>query len=230
VQTSFATARWRGRKSARSKMSSRRAPEYEGTAGGVKLPELVRRTICLTRPAATFAGSLPLSNALTSRGHKAPRFRQIIPIPAFLAFLADDTKVCERTCQYVVHLLRFAAWPEQRYQAALFEANHTRPAPVQDGARRAPEAVLGQCGPGRPAPLFQLGIRHAAHQPRPQAPYRRRRSGARTGRLGNRGDGGERIVNGTRTACLGAAALVHMSRDIVTRALSTRTRSSPIGP
>src|SRR5438874_3480026 len=45
------------------------------------------------------------------------------PLPAFLAFLAEDTRVGERTArQYVAHLHRFAAWLEQRYQAALLEA------------------------------------------------------------------------------------------------------------
>ncbi len=70
-------------------MSAVRAPEYEGTAGGVKPPELVRRKICLLsdepgRVAGTPARSCPFDCTLT----RALVFRRI----ALGAFLADDTK------------------------------------------------------------------------------------------------------------------------------------------
>jgi site-specific recombinase XerD len=58
---------------------------------------------------------------MPSRAHKTLRF----PLHAFLAFLAEDTKVGERTArQYIAHLYRFAAWLEQRYQAVLLEATN----------------------------------------------------------------------------------------------------------
>jgi len=45
------------------------------------------------------------------------------PLVAFLAFLADDTKVGERTArQYVAHLQRFVAWLAEHYQAPLLDA------------------------------------------------------------------------------------------------------------
>jgi len=54
---------------------------------------------------------------------QGPSFSSDNPLVAFLAFLAEDTKVGERTArQYVAHLQRFAGWLHQRYQAALLEA------------------------------------------------------------------------------------------------------------
>ena len=65
-------------------------------------------------------------------------------MPAFLAFLAEDTKVGERTArQYVAHLQRFAAWLEQRYQAALLEATtrDLRQYKTDLGTRQKPTSV-----------------------------------------------------------------------------------------
>jgi site-specific recombinase XerD len=42
------------------------------------------------------------------------------PLTAFLVFLAEETRVGERSARlYVAHLQRFAGWLEQRYQAGL---------------------------------------------------------------------------------------------------------------
>jgi site-specific recombinase XerC len=65
-------------------------------------------------------------------------------VPAFLAFLAEDTKVGERTArQYVAHLQRFSAWLEQRYQAALLEATirDLRQFKTELGTRQKPASV-----------------------------------------------------------------------------------------
>jgi site-specific recombinase XerD len=54
---------------------------------------------------------------------QGPSFSSDNPLPAFLAFLTEDTKVRERTArQYVAHLQHFTAWLEQRYQAPLLKA------------------------------------------------------------------------------------------------------------
>jgi len=54
---------------------------------------------------------------------QGPSFLSDNPLIAFLAFLADDTKVGERTArQYVAHLQRFAAWLAEHYQASLLDA------------------------------------------------------------------------------------------------------------
>jgi site-specific recombinase XerD len=46
------------------------------------------------------------------------------PLGAFVAFLAEHTRVSERSARlYVAHLQRFAAWLDQRYQAPLLEAS-----------------------------------------------------------------------------------------------------------
>src|SRR6266567_3483656 len=98
---------------------------------------------------------------------QGPSFSSDNPLPAFLAFLAEDTKVGERTARpYVAHLQRFAAWLEQGYQAALLEAT-TRDLPVQNRARQASEAGFGQCRPGRTAPFVQMGGRYRAYRPQP---------------------------------------------------------------
>jgi site-specific recombinase XerD len=71
---------------------------------------------------ATLADPPPFSCAF-DRALTRPHFSSDNPIPAFLAFLAEDTKVGERTArQYLAHLQRLAAWLEQHYQAALLEA------------------------------------------------------------------------------------------------------------
>jgi site-specific recombinase XerD len=45
------------------------------------------------------------------------------PLTGFLAFLAEDTKVGERTARlYLAHLQRFAGWLRERYQASMLEA------------------------------------------------------------------------------------------------------------
>src|ERR1700694_2833072 len=63
------------------------------------------------------------SRARSIARSQGPTFSSDNPLPAFVAFLAEDTKVGERTAaQYVAHLQRFAAWLEQRYQAVLLEA------------------------------------------------------------------------------------------------------------
>jgi site-specific recombinase XerD len=54
---------------------------------------------------------------------QGPSLSSDIPLAAFLAFLAEDTRVGERTARlYVGRLRRLAGWLEQRYQAALLEA------------------------------------------------------------------------------------------------------------
>ena len=75
---------------------------------------------------------------------QGPSFSSDNPLPAFLAFLAEDTKVGERTArQYVAHLERFAAWLEQRYQAALLEATKRdlRQNKTELGKRQKPASV-----------------------------------------------------------------------------------------
>src|SRR5437660_360653 len=63
------------------------------------------------------------SRARSIARSQGPSFSSDNPLPAFLAFLAEDTKVGERTArQYVAHLQRFSAWLDQRYQAALLAA------------------------------------------------------------------------------------------------------------
>jgi len=66
------------------------------------------------------------------------------PLAAFLAFLADDTRVGERTArQYVAHLQRFAAWLDQRYQAVFLEATtrDLRQYKTELGKRQKPASV-----------------------------------------------------------------------------------------
>jgi integrase/recombinase XerD len=66
------------------------------------------------------------------------------PLPAFLAFLAEDTKVGERTArQYVAHLQRLAAWLDQHYQATLLEATtrDLRQYKTELGNRQKPASV-----------------------------------------------------------------------------------------
>jgi len=66
------------------------------------------------------------------------------PLVAFLAFLADDTKVGERTArQYVAHLQRFAAWLAERYQAPLLDATtrDLRQYKTELGKRQKPASV-----------------------------------------------------------------------------------------
>jgi integrase/recombinase XerC len=54
---------------------------------------------------------------------EGPQFSSDKALAAFLAFLADDTRVGERTARlYLAHLRRFADWLVQHYQAPLFEA------------------------------------------------------------------------------------------------------------
>jgi len=60
-------------------------------------------------------------HTLTASG--APGFSSDNVLTDFVAFLANDTKVGERTARlYVAHLRRFAAWLADRYQAPLLEA------------------------------------------------------------------------------------------------------------
>ena len=62
----------------------------------------------------------------------------------FLTFLAEDTKVGERTArQYLAHLQRFTGWLEQRYQAALLEATtrDLRQYKTELGKRQKPASV-----------------------------------------------------------------------------------------
>jgi site-specific recombinase XerD len=106
-------------------------------------------------------------------------------MPAFLAFLAEDTKVGERTArQYVAHLQRFADWLGQRYQAALLEATtrDVRQYKTELGKRQKPASVNAALAALRR--FFQLGSRHRSYRPqlRP-APDRRRRAAARPERL-----------------------------------------------
>jgi hypothetical protein len=50
---------------------------------------------------------------------QGPSFSSDNLLPAFLAFLAEDTKVGERTArQYVAHLQRFAVWLEPPLECA----------------------------------------------------------------------------------------------------------------
>src|SRR6266567_2759788 len=66
------------------------------------------------------------------------------PIAAFLAFLAEDTKVGESTArQYIAHVQRFAGWLEQCYQAALLEATtrDLRQHKTELGKRQKPASV-----------------------------------------------------------------------------------------
>jgi len=63
---------------------------------------------------------------------------------AFLAFLAEDTKVGELTArQYVAHLQRFAAWLAERYQAPLLDAStrDLRQYKTELGNRQKPASV-----------------------------------------------------------------------------------------
>ena len=85
-----------------------------------------------------------LSQACLIAPSQAPSFSSDNPLPAFLAFLAEDTKVGERTArQYVAHLQRFAAWLEQRYQAALLEATtrDLRQYKTELGKRQKPASI-----------------------------------------------------------------------------------------
>jgi site-specific recombinase XerD len=73
-----------------------------------------------------------------------PFFSSDNPLPAFVAFLADNTKVGERTArQYVAHLERFNAWLDLRYQAALLEATtrDLRQYKTELGKRQKPASV-----------------------------------------------------------------------------------------
>src|SRR5712692_8657476 len=84
------------------------------------------------------------SHAPSIARSRGPSFSSDNPLPAFLAFLAEDTKVLESTArQYVAHLQRFAAWLEQRYQAALLEATtrDLRQYKTELGKRQKPASV-----------------------------------------------------------------------------------------
>src|SRR5260370_36430889 len=75
---------------------------------------------------------------------QGPCFSSDNPLPAFLAFLAEDTKVGERTArQYVAHLQRCTAWLEQHYEAALLEATtrDLRQYKTELGTRLKPASV-----------------------------------------------------------------------------------------
>jgi len=66
------------------------------------------------------------------------------PLVAFLAFLADDTKVGERTArQYVAHLQRFVAWLAEHSQAPLLDATtrDLRQYKTELGKRQKPASV-----------------------------------------------------------------------------------------
>src|SRR5579859_5360490 len=83
------------------------------------------------------------------------------PLPAFLAFLAEDTKVGERTArQYVAHLQRFAAWLEQHYQAALLEAT------MRDLRQYKTELGTRQSQPRSTPPWLQCAV-FSTGRPRP---------------------------------------------------------------
>src|SRR6266567_5973830 len=84
------------------------------------------------------------SRARSIARSQGPSFSSDNPLPAFLAFLAEDTKVGERTArQYVAHLERFTAWLEQRYQAPLLEATtrDLREYKTELGKRQKPASV-----------------------------------------------------------------------------------------
>ncbi len=84
------------------------------------------------------------SHARSIARSRGPSFSSDNPLPAFLAFLAEDTKVGERTArQYVAHLQRFADWLGQRYQTALLEATNRdlRQYKTNLGERQKPASV-----------------------------------------------------------------------------------------
>jgi integrase/recombinase XerD len=84
------------------------------------------------------------SQARSIARSQGPSFSSDSPLPTFLAFLAEDTRVGERTArQYVAHLQRFAAWLERRYQAALLEATtrDLRQYKTELGKRHKPASV-----------------------------------------------------------------------------------------
>jgi len=75
---------------------------------------------------------------------QGPSFSSDNPLVAFLAFLADDTKVGERTArQYVAHLQRFAAWLAEHYQTPLLDATtrDLRQYKAELGKRQKPSSV-----------------------------------------------------------------------------------------
>jgi integrase/recombinase XerD len=84
------------------------------------------------------------SRAGSIASSQGPSFSSDNPLPAFLAFLAEDTRVGERTArQYAAHLQRLAAWLEQHYQAALLEATtrDLRQYKTELGERQKPASV-----------------------------------------------------------------------------------------
>ncbi len=86
---------------------------------GLREHELKSRRSRKQPAAAALARSQPSAIATTEGAH----ISSDNPLAAFVAFLADHTKVGERSARlYVAHLLRFATWLEQRYHAPLLEA------------------------------------------------------------------------------------------------------------
>jgi len=75
---------------------------------------------------------------------QATSFSSDNSLAAFLAFLADDTRVGERTARlYLAHLRRFASWLAQHYQAPLLEATtrDLRQYKAQLASRQKPASV-----------------------------------------------------------------------------------------
>jgi site-specific recombinase XerD len=84
------------------------------------------------------------SRALSIPRSQGPSYSSDNPLRPFVTFLAEDTKVGERTArQYVAHLQRFATWLDQRYQAALLEATtrDVRQYKTELGTRQKPASV-----------------------------------------------------------------------------------------
>src|SRR5713226_5515679 len=84
------------------------------------------------------------SHARSIARSRGPSFSSDNPLPAFLAFLAQETKVGDRTArQYVAHLQRFTAWLEQNYQAGLLETTtrDLRQYKTEIGNRQKPASV-----------------------------------------------------------------------------------------
>jgi integrase/recombinase XerC len=74
----------------------------------------------MKRPTAPVVARSQTSAIATAEG---PRVSSDNPLAAFVAFLAEHTKVGKRSARlYVAHLQRFAGWLQQRYQAPLLEA------------------------------------------------------------------------------------------------------------
>jgi len=92
-----------------------------------RFADYLDRAVCLE----DHAESGPYQRSLARRPSQAgpiaapqvTSFSSDNPLAAFLAFLAEDTKVGARTArQYIAHLRRYAAWLQQHYQAPLLEA------------------------------------------------------------------------------------------------------------